>query len=90
VLARTRYFYVEYAPEQLREQGHAPEEFIELTARVFQSMYLPGEPVRFFSQNESMQYLNALPAKRGLLVNLLFSHDASPRAELMGHSRRVV
>jgi FkbM family methyltransferase len=42
-LERTRYFYVEYAPDQLAEQGSSPAEFIELVAAKFSSMYLRAD-----------------------------------------------
>jgi FkbM family methyltransferase len=82
-LTRTRYLYIEYAPEQLAEQGSRPSEFIELVASLFESMYLPGNPVQFLPKKAFIEYLNHLPARRGLLLNLLFSHDTLPRAELL-------
>jgi len=83
VLARTDYFYVEYAPEQLLEQGSRPTEFIDMAATHFSSMYLPGEQVRFFSQKTFAGYLRDLAPRRGLLLNLLFSNDVTPRSELV-------
>jgi len=56
-LARTRYFYVEYAPEQLLEQASNPNEFIELAAERFDSMYLPGDRVELFTQKSYVSYL---------------------------------
>ena len=82
-LARTRYFYVEYAPEQLLEQGSKPAEFIELAAERFRSMYLPGDRVRFFADKTYVQHLQGLPEQRGLLKNLLFSNEPTARPELM-------
>jgi FkbM family methyltransferase len=78
VLSRTRYFYVEYAPEQLEEQGSHPGEFIDLVARHFSSMYLQGETSQFFPAGSYVQYLRDLPPRRGLLLNLLFCNQASP------------
>jgi FkbM family methyltransferase len=86
-LARTRYFYVEYAPEQLIEQGSSPEQFIERLASQFESMYLPGEPARFFPSHTYVRYLSELPQRRGLLLNLLFTHDATPEAVLLAALR---
>ena len=82
-LARTRYLYVEYAPEQLAEQGSSSQEFIELVSSVFSSMYLPGQPTRFFPSRTYVQYLNELPARRGLLLNALFSNDSTPNDALI-------
>lgn len=86
-LARTRYFYVEYAPEQLVEQGSTPEEFIESVAGQFESMYLPGEPARFFPSRSYVKYLRELPQRRGLLLNLLFANDGAPVPVLTAGAR---
>lgn len=82
-LARTRYFYVEYAPEQLLEQGSKPSEFIELAAERFTSMYLPGNQIEFFPHKSYVSYLQGLPERRGLLMNLLFSKDSVAAPELL-------
>lgn len=82
-LARTRYLYIEYAPEQLAEQGSSSPEFIELVASRFESMYLPGNPARFFPSRSYVRYLSALPARRGLLLNLLFTNETSPMGALL-------
>lgn len=82
-LRKTDCFYVEYAPDQLREQGSRPEEFIDAAAESFCSMYLPGEPVRFFPDKSFVAYLRELPPRRALLLNLLFTNEASPRPELL-------
>ena len=82
-LAKTHYFYVEYAPEQLLEQGSKPSEFIELAAERFTSMYLPGDHVEFFPNKSYVSYLKGLPERRGLLLNLLFCNDSVARPELM-------
>lgn len=84
-LGKTGYFYVEYAPDQLIEQGARAEEFIDAAAERFSSMYLPGDPVRFFPNKSFVAYLRELPPRRALLLNLLFANDASPRPELMGN-----
>ncbi len=85
-LRKTGYFYVEYGPEQLVEQGSRAEEFIDAAAELFSSMYLPGDPVRFFPDRSFVAYLRELPPRRALLLNLLFANDASPRPELLGKS----
>jgi len=82
-LGKTRYCYVEYAPDQLVEQGTPAEEFIDVTAGLFSSMYLPGDPVRFFPNKSFVAYLRELPPRRALLLNLLFANDVSPRPELV-------
>jgi FkbM family methyltransferase len=81
-LAKTNYFYVEYAPEQLMEQGSTPADFIELAAERFASMYIPGNPGRFFPDRSYVNYLKEMPMRRGLLLNLLFSKDSNARREL--------
>jgi FkbM family methyltransferase len=77
-LGRSRSLYVEYAPEQLVEQGSTPAEFVELVATKFSSMHLAGDIPRFFPARTYMQYLSTLPPRRGLLLNLLFSNDPQP------------
>jgi hypothetical protein len=82
-LARTRYFYVEYGPEQLAEQGSSAQEFVDLVADQFESMYLPGSPTRFFPARSYVRYLRELPHRGGLLFNLLFTNDSHPRELLL-------
>jgi len=82
-LGRTDCFYVEFAPEQLIEQGSDPAEFIDLATQHFRSMYVPGDPVRFFPDKTFVRFLRELPRSRGLLMNLLFTNDSEPRAVLM-------
>jgi FkbM family methyltransferase len=82
-LARTRYFYVEYAPEQLSEQGSSPKEFIDMAAAHFDSMYVPGKEVRFFAGKTFTDYLSNLPPRRGLLLNLMFSNEPTPAPGLL-------
>jgi FkbM family methyltransferase len=82
VLSRTRYFYVEYAPEQLVEQGSSTAEFIDLVARNFSSMYLQADTLRFFPARTYVEYLRNLPDRRGLLLNLLFCNDATAEISL--------
>jgi FkbM family methyltransferase len=81
-LRKTRYFYVEYAPEQLAEQGSEPREFIDAVAEQFSSMYIAGNPTRFFSDRSYISFLRDMPPRKGLLLNLLFSNEQSARAEL--------
>jgi FkbM family methyltransferase len=79
-LAQTRYFYVEYAPEQLLEQGSSPAQFLELIASHFGSMYL--QDGGFFPARTYVKHLSELPLRRGLLLNLLFANDAEPQQKL--------
>ena len=81
-LRRTSYFYVEFAPEQLTEQGSGPQEFIDTVAERFSSMYIPGNPTRFFADRSYVAFLRDLPMRKGLLLNLLFSNEQSARTEL--------
>jgi FkbM family methyltransferase len=81
-LEKTRHFYVEYAPEQLREQGSEPQEFLDLVADRFSSMYLASDQMKFFPDRSYISFLRTLPSQRGLLLNLLFSDDTSAREEL--------
>jgi FkbM family methyltransferase len=83
VLAQTRYLYIEYAPEQLVEQGSTPQELLQEVAGQFESMYLPGEEARFFPARSYLDYLGALPMRRGQLLNLLFSRDTQPQPKLL-------
>jgi FkbM family methyltransferase len=80
-LQKTRYFYVEYAPEQLSEQGSSKQAFIDAVARRFSCMYLLGPSVEYFAAGKFADYLGQLPERRGLLLNLLFANDtvANPR-----------
>jgi FkbM family methyltransferase len=85
-LAHTRYFYVEYAPEQLVEQGSTSKEFIELVASRFDSMYLRDGEVKFFPSKTYVRYLSELPERRGLLLNLLFSNESTPEEKLFARA----
>jgi FkbM family methyltransferase len=87
ILAKTRYLYAEFSPEQLVEQGSTREEFIELVASRFESMYLQGEKAEFFPSRTYVKYLTELPMRRGLLLNLLFSNDTEPALRLVPEPR---
>jgi FkbM family methyltransferase len=82
-LDSTRFLYLEYAPEQLAEQGASPEELLKLVSERFPSMYLPGRPARFFAERSYLSYLRQLPPRRGLLLNLLFCRDTQPDSRLL-------
>jgi FkbM family methyltransferase len=80
-LAKTRYLYVEFAPEQLREQGSSAAEFAEAAARHFKSAYIFGAPILFLGPDAFPGYLKDLEHERDLLMNVLFTRDleADPR-----------
>jgi FkbM family methyltransferase len=82
-LAKTRNFYVEFAPEQLREQGSNAAEFIETAERYFKSAYLFGSPIRFLGPGQFAQHLKELQHDRGLLLNVLFTQDVEPNPKRM-------
>lgn len=80
-LARTRNLYVEFSPEQLREQGSSATEFVETVERHFKSAYVFGDSMLFLGPGEFAGYLQKLQHRRSLLLNLLFTQDlaADPR-----------
>ena len=84
-LAAAKYFYVEYAPDQLREFGTEPNDFIDHVSGIYDHMYIFSEPVRCFYDKAWAEYLRNLPPRRGLLVDLLFSNQRLSR-ESVGES----
>ena len=82
-LAKTQHLYVEYAPDQLREQGSSAEEFVTTAAQFFQSAYVFGERVTFLGPDRFARELIARQHERGLLLNVLFSHDLAPDPKLL-------
>jgi FkbM family methyltransferase len=80
VLAKTRRLYVEYAPDQLREQGCGSEEFIAIAARFFKSVYIIDGSGRFILAVDFAAHFLPLSQRRGLLLNLLFTQDTEPAA----------
>ena len=78
VLAKTRRLYVEFAPEQLREQGATSEEFISLVEKFFKSAYIVDGSMKFIRAAEFSAHLLPLARRRGLLLNLLFTQDVEP------------
>ncbi|HEY2684140.1 MAG TPA: FkbM family methyltransferase [Steroidobacteraceae bacterium] len=78
ILARTKRLYVEFAPEQLREQGATVEEFSRLAADFFVSAYVIDERMTFIPAAEFGRYFRGLSGQRGLLRNLLFTQDKQP------------
>lgn len=78
VLAKTRRLYVEFAPEQLGEQGATSEEFIALAARFFKSAYVIDGSMKFIRAADFSAHLLPLSRQRGLLLNLLFTREIDP------------
>jgi len=76
-LEKTRFLYIEFAPEQLREQGSTVAEFVELTAAYFKSAYILGMTPKPVSLAEIENVLRELLPQRGLLLNILFSKDSA-------------
>jgi len=80
VLAKTKRLYVEFAPEQLREQGATSEEFIALAARFFKSAYVIDGSMKFIHAADFSAHFLPLSRQRGLLLNLLFTQEIDPAA----------
>ena len=83
-LAKTRRFYVEFAPEQLREQGSTTEEFAALASRFFKSAYVVDKNMKFIRASDFSSHLLQASQQRGLLLNLLFTQDADPALGWIG------
>ncbi|HKE92701.1 MAG TPA: FkbM family methyltransferase [Povalibacter sp.] len=81
-LARTQRLYSEFAPEQLQEQGSTVQEFVDLAAAHFSSVYVMGREPRFLRRDEFPAYLKGSSTRRGRLLNLLFTRDSQPDARL--------
>lgn len=82
-LARTRSLYVEFSPEQLREQGSSAVEFVETVEKYFKSAYVFGAPVLFLGPGTFAAHLKGLQHHRGLLLNVLFTQDLAPDPQRM-------
>ena len=82
-LARTRNLYVEFSPEQLREQGSSAIEFIAMVEKYFKSAYVFGAPVVFLGPDKFAEHLKGLQHHRGLLLNVLFTQDLAANPERM-------
>jgi FkbM family methyltransferase len=76
-LSRTRLLYAEFAPEQLHEQGSSAADFAAEALKHFESAYVFGSPVVFLGRGAVGAYLRELEFRRGLLVNILFTHDVT-------------
>jgi len=82
-LAKTKNFYVEFAPEQLREQGSSAAEFVETVAKYFKSAYVFGAPISFLGPGKFVEYLKGLQHNRSLLLNILFTQDLEANPQRM-------
>lgn len=82
VLAKTQRLYVEFAPEQIREQGSTSEEFIALAGSFFKSAYVVDATMKFILAADFSAYLMPLSRRRGLLLNLLFTQDTERRSSM--------
>jgi FkbM family methyltransferase len=74
-LTRTRNLYVEFSPDQLREQGSGVAEFVETVEKYFKSAYVFGAPILFLGPGKFADHLKGLQHCHGLLLNVLFTQD---------------
>jgi FkbM family methyltransferase len=82
-LASTKNFYVEFSPEQLREQGSSAAEFAETVEKYFKSAYVFGAPILFLGPGKFAGYLKGLQHSRSLLLNILFTQDLEANPQRM-------
>jgi FkbM family methyltransferase len=82
-LARTRNLYVEFSPDQLREQGSGASEFAEMVEKYFNSAYVFGAPILFLGPGKFAEHLKGLQHCRGLLLNVLFTQDIEANPQRM-------
>jgi FkbM family methyltransferase len=82
-LARTKSLYVEFSPEQLREQGSSAIEFVEIVEKYFKSAYVFGAPILFLAPGIFAEYLKGFQHHRSLLLNVLFTQDLSENPQRM-------
>jgi hypothetical protein len=74
-LAKTKNLYVEFSPEQLREQGSSAIEFVDMVEKYFKSAYVFGAPIQFLGPGTFAEHLKGLQHHRSLLLNVLFTQD---------------
>jgi hypothetical protein len=82
-LAKTKNLYVEFSPEQLREQGSSAVEFAETVEKYFVSAYVFGAPILFLGPGKFVEYLKGLQHSRSLLLNILFTQDIAANPQRM-------
>ena len=88
-LARTRNLYVEFSPEQLREQGSSATEFVAMVEKYFKSAYVFGAPVVFLGPDKFAEHLKGLEHHRSLLLNVLFTQDLAANPQRMSSPGHV-
>jgi FkbM family methyltransferase len=86
-LARTKNLYVEFSPEQLREQGSSAVDFVETVEKYFKSAYVFGAPIQFLGPRTFAAHLRGLQRQRGLLLDVLFTQDFAANPQLMNPPR---
>jgi FkbM family methyltransferase len=74
-LAKTKNLYVEFSPEQLREQGSSAIEFVEMVEKYFKSAYVFGAQIQFLGPGTFGEHLKGMQHHRSLLLNVLFTQD---------------
>jgi FkbM family methyltransferase len=82
-LAKTKNLYVEFSPEQLREQGSSAVDFVETVEKYFKSAYVFGAPILFLGPGTFAAHLKGLQHHRGLLLNVLFTQDLAANPQRM-------
>jgi FkbM family methyltransferase len=82
-LAKTANFYVEFSPQQLREQGSSAIEFAESVEKYFKSAYVFGASILFLGPGKFGEYLKGLQHSRSLLLNILFTQDVEANPQRM-------
>jgi FkbM family methyltransferase len=82
-LAKTKNLYVEFSPEQLREQGSSAVEFAETVEKYFESAYVFGASILFLGPGKFAEYLKGLQHSRSLLLNILFTQDIEANPQRM-------
>jgi hypothetical protein len=86
-LARTENLYVEFSPEQLREQRSSAIEFVETVEKYFKSAYVFGTPIVFLGPDKFAEHLKGFQHHRSLLLNVLFTQDLAPNPQRMSSPR---
>jgi FkbM family methyltransferase len=82
-LARTTNLYVEYSPEQLREQGSSATDFVETVEKYFKSAYVFGTPIVFLGPEKFAEHLKGMQHQRSLVLNVLFTQDLAANPQRM-------
>lgn len=72
-LDRTRYLYIEFAPDQLEEQGASVAEFADLIGAHFTQGIAFGRDGVQLMRGDLARWIKTYPRKRSLLLNLLLN-----------------